>query len=64
MLLLPDGVLILVKRLSALRDVPIPGTTILVGGLNDHLADDRGDDALFAGNDGSTLPGREGKDQF
>jgi len=36
----------------------------LGGGLNDHLADDRGDDALFAGNSDSTPTGREGKDQF
>ncbi|CAA9575575.1 hypothetical protein AVDCRST_MAG81-2271 [uncultured Synechococcales cyanobacterium] len=31
----------------------------MVGSLNDYLAGDRGDDALFAGNSLSTLTGRE-----
>lgn len=40
------------------------GDDILIAGINDRLVGDRGNDALFAGNGGSTLTGGEGQDQF
>jgi alkaline phosphatase len=40
------------------------GNDILLGGFNDILVGDLGDDALYAGNGGSTLIGGEGTDQF
>lgn len=40
------------------------GNDIIIGGINDRLAGDNGDDALFAGNGGNTLTGGEGSDQF
>ncbi|MBE9181522.1 alkaline phosphatase [Oculatella sp. LEGE 06141] len=40
------------------------GNDTLIGGINDLLVGDNGDDALFAGNGGNTLTGGEGNDQF
>jgi alkaline phosphatase len=40
------------------------GNDVLIGGINDLLIGDNGDDALFAGNGGNTLTGGEGADQF
>lgn len=40
------------------------GEDVLIGGFNDLLSGDNGDDALFAGNGGNTLTGGEGTDQF
>jgi alkaline phosphatase len=40
------------------------GNDILIGGINDLLVGDNGDDALFAGDGGNTLTGGEGSDQF
>lgn len=40
------------------------GKDVLIGGVNDLLVGDKGDDALFAGNGGNTLTGGEGADQF
>lgn len=40
------------------------GNDILLGGFNDVMVGDLGDDTLYAGNGGSTLIGGEGADQF
>lgn len=40
------------------------GNDIIIGGINERLVGDNGDDALFAGNGGNTLTGGEGSDQF
>lgn len=40
------------------------GNDVLIGGINDLLVGDNGDDALFAGSGGNTLTGGAGADQF